>query len=721
MPHQLEQDRQRHPEQPEPVRADEVDEDKDRSAARASSSSLIQAQFGRTPARSPDEAAQQAAADAVQGGGGPMPHAERIQDAFGKHDVSGIVAHTGPRASEANAALGAEAFAVGNNVAFAGQPDLHTAAHEAAHVVQQRSGMERTHHLGAPQADPLESHADHVADAVVSGRSAEPILDQMAASASAPAAAAPEGAVQLRKKQNDTSFVGGESEQSTALAGPTDQLSDTWFRPGQGGYAERLQGATVQVADTVDTQGLEMQPVEPVVHHIDKHITIANAERDYYDDQRSWMYSDEVSHQKIWVDRRNYADGKAQEFQTDKDNQQANFQSYNAFVPLGNSLIGQLTRIAAQKQMLGITDDQAMKTALIKGLEDAAVVGRRAKDAYSADRDENDVEAPKAQLSVEGSLSAVREKSVELDAAYVNFQRVLLDQEITDLKDSGADEEARMKEINQVKSFLKGVGGQISNHQQQISGAAEKVTNAITDPVGTAVGAAEKGMELLGDFIYYEEVQKLQAILDSINARINNKKLAKEFREVLNLKKTYNKAMIGFARSVRNLQRALHDRRVSYRKLGTKLDRFSQNDAQSRKEGRAAGKGGDRYATMLSLVVEIRQAVALARFAKDGLPPLSGDQTAPSGPAPNGPDAKAPKWASWANGVIDRRNSYASWIDKLGHPRINMPADEQGQLQRVYEHLHANDTMCRYTIEEFDEIDSKAGELMNTLGGMSGV
>mgnify|MGYP002064701929 CR=1 FL=1 len=32
--------------------------------------------------------------------------------------------------------MGAKAYATGNHVAFQQQPDLHTAAHEAAHVVQ---------------------------------------------------------------------------------------------------------------------------------------------------------------------------------------------------------------------------------------------------------------------------------------------------------------------------------------------------------------------------------------------------------------------------------------------------------------------------------------------------------------------------------------------------------------------------------------------------------
>lgn len=49
-------------------------------------------------------------------------------------------------------ATGAEAFATGNHVAFASSPSLHTAAHEAAHVVQQR---EPSAPAAADPADPV--------------------------------------------------------------------------------------------------------------------------------------------------------------------------------------------------------------------------------------------------------------------------------------------------------------------------------------------------------------------------------------------------------------------------------------------------------------------------------------------------------------------------------------------------------------------------------------
>ena len=77
--------------------------------------------------------------------------------------------------------MGASAFATGSTVGFAQSPDLHTAAHEAAHVVQQRGGVQLKDGVGRA-GDTYERHADAVADRVVRGDSAEALLTQVAGS-----------------------------------------------------------------------------------------------------------------------------------------------------------------------------------------------------------------------------------------------------------------------------------------------------------------------------------------------------------------------------------------------------------------------------------------------------------------------------------------------------------------------------------------------------------
>ncbi len=120
-----------------------------------------------------------AAAHGLSGSGGTLPHLDVIQKSFGRHDVSSISAHVGGRAAEGSAAMGARAFASGTSVGFAASPDIHLAAHEAAHIVQQRGGVQLSGGVGAA-GDVYERHADAVADCVTRGESAEALLDQHA-------------------------------------------------------------------------------------------------------------------------------------------------------------------------------------------------------------------------------------------------------------------------------------------------------------------------------------------------------------------------------------------------------------------------------------------------------------------------------------------------------------------------------------------------------------
>ena len=120
-----------------------------------------------------------AAAQGVQGSGGSLPYLSAIQRSFGHHDVRGVQAFVGGQAKVASDAIGAEAYATGNSVAFRGSPTLHTAAHEAAHIVQQRAGVQLSGGVGQV-GDKYERHADAVADRVVQGKSAADLLDQFA-------------------------------------------------------------------------------------------------------------------------------------------------------------------------------------------------------------------------------------------------------------------------------------------------------------------------------------------------------------------------------------------------------------------------------------------------------------------------------------------------------------------------------------------------------------
>ncbi len=120
---------------------------------------------------------RQIARGGLQGGGARLPYLSRIQRSFGAHDISGVRSFTGARAAAASRAIQAKAYASGDKIAFAkSTPSLHTVAHEAAHVVQQRAGVRLPGGVGRA-GDRHERHADAVADKVVQGKSAERSLD----------------------------------------------------------------------------------------------------------------------------------------------------------------------------------------------------------------------------------------------------------------------------------------------------------------------------------------------------------------------------------------------------------------------------------------------------------------------------------------------------------------------------------------------------------------
>ncbi|HEX7840307.1 MAG TPA: DUF4157 domain-containing protein [Kofleriaceae bacterium] len=123
---------------------------------------------------------REAAQHGMAGPSTTLPHAAPIQASFGpKHDVSRIQAHVGGAAAAASASMGARAYATGDHVAFAAVPSLHLAAHEAAHTIQQRAGVQLSSGVGQA-GDAYERHADAVADLVVQGKPATDLLDAMA-------------------------------------------------------------------------------------------------------------------------------------------------------------------------------------------------------------------------------------------------------------------------------------------------------------------------------------------------------------------------------------------------------------------------------------------------------------------------------------------------------------------------------------------------------------
>lgn len=178
-------------------------------------------------AKQPPEQTRATAAAGLSQAVGPLPYLDRIQQAFGGHDVSGVRSAVGGRASDAAAAIGARAWAMGERIGFAETPDLFTAAHEAAHVVQQREGVQVAGGVGQ-SGDAYEKHADAVAQRVVEGRSAADLLARTPASATASSAAMTPAEV-LREQQDTGTWVGPDTVQM--VRAETTHLENPFTHP----------------------------------------------------------------------------------------------------------------------------------------------------------------------------------------------------------------------------------------------------------------------------------------------------------------------------------------------------------------------------------------------------------------------------------------------------------------------------------------------------------
>ena len=142
----------------------------------------------------------------TQGAGENYPFQEHIQQAFGAHDLSGLRAHTGTAARTANAMLGSSAYHKGGDVAFGSTPTLATAAHEAAHYVQNVGESQLEGGVGASN-DRYERQAHAVAEKVVRGKSAERLLDQAPGGAENGAPTQDSGAVQMMGRVPPLSLI----------------------------------------------------------------------------------------------------------------------------------------------------------------------------------------------------------------------------------------------------------------------------------------------------------------------------------------------------------------------------------------------------------------------------------------------------------------------------------------------------------------------------------
>ena len=204
-----------------------------------------------------------AARRGLAGASTPLPHFDRIQTAFGRHDISDIRTRVGGAAHSASREMGARAFASGSRIGFRSSPGVRLAAHEAAHVVQQRDGLSLPDNIGRP-GDHYERHADRVADVVASGRSAEVVLDEVATRGAERPSSSPvqtEGSAGREGELIQRALVGPPTRHVEAAAAETPGVGESAsFEPIGCGEASEAGGAGAAGAGEVTAKGDANEP-----------------------------------------------------------------------------------------------------------------------------------------------------------------------------------------------------------------------------------------------------------------------------------------------------------------------------------------------------------------------------------------------------------------------------------------------------------------------------
>lgn len=207
-------------------------------------------------------AVDEVARDGTRGGGERLPYLAQLEQAFGsRHDLASVRAHHGEDSAAACDTLGADAYASGSSIAFRSAPGLWLAAHEAAHVVQQRHGLRPGAALAAPD-EGLERQADAVANRVAAGGSAHDLLPRGDPQTTASAVqrytveALPAGNAQVGEGRQ-TALLGAQSlyAASGLIGGANAKLQKAGK---QGSYIELTAGG-----GSVSVDGNALTKVEP--------------------------------------------------------------------------------------------------------------------------------------------------------------------------------------------------------------------------------------------------------------------------------------------------------------------------------------------------------------------------------------------------------------------------------------------------------------------------
>jgi hypothetical protein len=490
---------------------DYVEAEHDPEAARRASNAGIQRMLapylqrkaGPT-AESSHETTHAAAADGIQAPARPLPHADKIQSSFGpKHDVSKVRAHIDPASA---GAMGAEAFATGNDVVFAKEPDVKTAAHEVAHVVQQSKGVNLKGGVGEA-GDAHEQNADAVAERVAAGQSAADLLGEARTGASPSHAVQRKPATEAMAERYDD-FDESWQHQREKVADPIgahvlDGGSSTGTElgdknPGDAGYAAKLGKAGTEHAQEAMTKGdygilaPQVEPytltIENGIQHQREWIAVKEKEKEdskYTPSTKRDLFTlglTQTGKDPDWVTKtkeNSIARSGAQMAMLERHlfEQDRWVSSYNSWAPMANAAHGARADLIESAALMGFdlgkTGDMVK---FVEGIEhgldnatsmvDAKVAGPHDDTSWSGREGFKGNVGPGPTPegdSIEPLFADLNAKYQAVNTAHLGIYQNLLDARTAVLEQDKSGKESKVVQINATIQFFTDMSGVVAN------------------------------------------------------------------------------------------------------------------------------------------------------------------------------------------------------------------------------------------------------------------
>ena len=156
----------------------------------------------------------------------------------------------------------------------------------------------------------------------------------------------------------------------------------------------------------------------------------------------------------------------------------------------------------------------------------------------------------------------------------------------------------------------------------------------------------------------------------------------------------FQDALNEFALKCAELEKRIEARRQQYLEFGVQLDNFARTDQGSQKAGLAPSKGGERYASIMTMVSTVREIMAMGRGAKEGF-----ESTTTLGP--------------WTKAIMDRRERTDDARSDISF--MPMPGDELQRLVNMHEQLHMFENSYDRESSRLAPIDAAAAQALGAL------